>query len=107
MNKGEKIDVDKVTCREVDADYIVKIIHSNVPMFWSWGVSKLLDLNGKGLRLTVSGRKHKGHVYVVLNGMDLFDIYYTSNRGTIKNLDTNIYFDQLSEVIDNRIETGK
>ena len=107
MKKGEKIDVKKVSCREVDADYIVQIVHNNVSMFWSWGVSKLLDLNGKGLRLTVNGHLHKGHVYVVLNGMDLFDIYYTSNRGTIKNLDTDIYFDQLSEVIDNRIETGK
>ena len=104
MNKGEKIDVKQVSCREVDANYILNILRSNISIFWSWGSNNLIDLNGKGLRLTVSGHHFKGHIYIVLNGADLFDIYYCSNHGTIKDVHENIYFDQLSEVIDNKIE---
>jgi len=104
MQVGEKFDFKKLSIRNVDANYILKILRSNMSIFWSWGARAFVDLNGKGLRLTVSGHHHKGHLYIVLNGADLFDIYYCSNRGTIKDVHTDIFFDQLVEVIDNKIE---
>ncbi len=104
MQVGEKINVKQVSCREVEANYILKILRSNMNIFWSWGSRSFVNLNGKGLRLTVSGHHHKGHVYIVLNGTDLFDVYYCSNRGTIKDVHTDLYFDQLVEVMDNKIE---
>jgi len=56
--------------------------------------------------MTVSGHHHKGHVYIFVNGMDLFDVYLTTNRGTIvhKSGDMGLYFDQLVEWIDEKVE---
>jgi hypothetical protein len=47
-----------------------------------------------------------GHVYIALNGMDLYDVYLTSNRGTIKQRtpEMGLYFDQLVEWIDDKVE---
>lgn len=104
MDIGQKIEINKIVCRDVDANYILKILRNNMSIYFSWGTNNLIDLDGKGLRFTVSGNHHKGHVYVVLNGGDLFDIYYTSNRGTIKDIHKDIFFDQLTEIIDNKIE---
>jgi len=104
MEINQKIEIDKIVCRDVDANYILKLLRRNMNIYFSWDTNNLIDLNGKGLRFTVNGHHHKGHVYVVLNGADLFDVYYCSNRGTIKDIHTNIFFDQLTEIIDNKIE---
>lgn len=73
-------------------------------VFWSWGSHALTNLNGKGLRMTVSGFRHKGHVYILLNGADLFDVILTTNRGTVKQVFTDIYLDQLLELVDDAVE---
>jgi hypothetical protein len=54
--------------------------------------------------MRVSGHHHKGHVYIFVNGSDLFDVYLTTLQGTIKTIGTDLYFDQLAEWIDERVE---
>jgi hypothetical protein len=54
----------------------------------------------------VRGHHHKGHVYIFLNGLDLFDVYLTNSKGIIKDRtdEQGIYNDQLVEWIDEKIE---
>jgi hypothetical protein len=48
--------------------------------------------------------KHRGYVYVFLNGADLYDVYICTTQGTIKEIGTDLYFDMLTDWIDDRIE---
>lgn len=107
---GEKIEIEQITktCRSLDVNELMQLLMVDRNMFWSWGVhrTKIVDniKNPKMLRLTVSGHHHKGHVYIFVNGMDLFDVYLTSRQGTIKVIQTDLYFDQLAEWIDEKVE---
>jgi hypothetical protein len=111
MNKiNEKINIPEITkgCRNLDVNELMQLLRSDIAKFWSWGshayrIDKKNDV--RMFRMTVSGHHHKGHVYIFVNGMDLFDVYLTTSQGTIK--DTNeegLYFDMLVDWIDNKIE---
>lgn len=76
----------------------------NKNTFFSWGVSKILNLFGEGMILKVNGNHHKGYVMITLNGMDLYDVYILNNKFDVIETYNSIYCDILSEVIDNRIE---
>jgi len=89
---------------DVDPKYIMQIISSNMPNYWSWGAHGATNLNGKGLRIAVNGLIHKGFVYIVVNGLDLFDVYLTDKKNTIKNILSMVYFDELAERLDAAIE---
>lgn len=102
---GQVIDIDSAVCREFDISEIHNYIASNVLkcMSWAFRSAKIMKKN-LAYRFTVSGRHHTGHVYIVLNFMDTFDIYYTSNRGTIKKISNDVYIDQLIDILDKEIE---
>jgi hypothetical protein len=107
---GEKIDIAEVvkTCREFDLSEIHGYIVRSGAIRMSWGFRNAgIIVTDKAYRFTVSGHHHKGHVYIVLNGADLFDIYYTSNRGNIKKISKDIYIDDLINVLDKDIEYVK
>ena len=70
----------------------------------SWGYNSPIILK-TGLRFCVNGFKHKGNVSVRYNeGMDLFDIEILSFENEVIETIEGVYFDQLIEVIDNRVE---
>lgn len=107
MNEiGEKINLKKAVCREMNINEIHQIVGgSGLNRAGSWGFrAGTITIKNLAYRFTVSGHHHKGHVHIVLNFMDTFDIYYTSNRGTIKKKSENVYIDQLIETLDNEIE---
>jgi hypothetical protein len=104
MKIGDKIEERKIICREINVNDLVALLRQDISIYWSWGTNKLVNLANKGLRFTVNGHHHKGYVYIVLNGSDLFDVYYTTSRNTIKHIETDIYFDELVKRIDNKIE---
>jgi hypothetical protein len=110
---NEKFDFDKAICRPMDANVTLQQLrYGDVRKFLCWGLTKPLALTKRtqygtetfALRFFVSGMKFKGHIYIVLNGADLYDVYYCTTRGTIKMKDTDIYADMLTDVIDERIE---
>ena len=112
MNEvGELINVQEITkgCRELNVQELMQLLRMDINIFWSWG-SHAFTVDSKTrtrmFRMTVSGHHHKGHVYIFVNGMDLFDVYLTTNRGTIvqKSGDMGLYFDQLVEWIDEKVE---
>jgi hypothetical protein len=103
----EKFDPKTARCREMYLPDLMTILKQSPYVFMSWGCSKIVidqSPNPRVVRLTVNGNHHKGYVYIVLNGMDLFDVYLTSNQDTIRDKIEGLYFDQLSEWIDDKIE---
>ena len=105
-NPTEKIDVQELirTSCDQNVSETVALLQSPIDIFWSWGAHKLTNYNNRVLRMNVQGHLHKGHVYVRVSGSDLFDVFYTTNRGTIKEVSEGLYFNQLQDVMDEKIE---
>ena len=106
---GEKIDyTEKIkSCRVFNPNETIAQLKMDWMKFICWGATKFTVDNARKprmLRFYVSGMKHKGHVYVFLNGSDLYDVYICTTQGTIKEIGTDLYFDMLTDWIDNRIE---
>jgi len=105
----EVIDFKEITkgCRNLNVKELMNLLRHNLSIFWSWG-SHAYTIDNKNdcrmFRMTVSGNLHKGHVYIFVNGSDLFDVYLTTNRGTIKQIKKDLFFDMLVNWIDTNIE---
>ena len=83
------------------AEYILKILRSQLMVMFSWGFNKPQRLpDDKGLRFYVNGFKYKGMVDVEYNdGRDLFEV--SLGDGT---LIEDVYLDCLVNVIDGLVE---
>lgn len=90
--------------REFNSLETMKVLTHNMMTYFSWGVSKKYCVANKGLLLKVSGNHHKGWVLITLAWDDTYSVYIVSNKGEIVDEYTEVYFDELSEIIDNRIE---
>jgi hypothetical protein len=80
------------------------VLRHNQNVFFTWGVSKMVNLQNKGLIFKVSGNHHKGWVLVTLGWEDLYKVHIIGNNGKVLDKYEGIYFDDLVEVIDNRVE---
>jgi len=105
--------------REI-ANTIQKQMIATVGMntIWSWGKHgeqfltdenlESLGIKGLGaLKFKVNGHHHKGHVLVVLNGSDYYDVYICHVRaGKIRIVDSvkDRFFDEFAEWIDEKVE---
>lgn len=76
----------------------------NQPVFWSFGVSKTINVANKGLLIRVSAHRHKGWVLITLNESDLYDVYLLNTLGKIKKEIKDVYCDGLLDTIDDAIE---
>jgi hypothetical protein len=90
--------------REFNLKETLQVLTHNKTIYWSWGVSRLTNVNNKGLLMKVNGHHHKGYVFIVLGWEDLYKVFFISTHGNIKDTKEGIFFDMLVEVIDNRIE---
>lgn len=108
----EKININEIikNCRVFDPkETLAQLRGINPRKFVCWGATKFTidsNLNPKMLRFYVTGLKHKGHVYIFLNGLDLYNVYITTIMGTIvhKSDEMGLYFDQFTDWIDDKIE---
>ena len=86
------------------AEYIYTILLSQPTIIMSWGFQSPRIIN-QGLSFFVNGFKHKGNVSIKYNeGQDLFDVNLIDETGKIVDTINMVYFDQLVEVIDERVE---
>lgn len=87
---------------------IIAGVGANV--FFSWGVSKMIATEFKGMAsliLKVNGRVHKGDVIVAYNeGIDYYEIYLGKKNEEPKQIATDVDFTQLGDIIDRHIEAG-
>lgn len=88
----------------VDPNYILQILKTQQLKLWSWGVPKFIDMEGRGLFFKVSGNHHKGWVLITLSYDDTFTVRYISNKGEVVDTNEMVYFDDLVDIIDERIE---
>jgi hypothetical protein len=110
----EKFNLSEVTksCRSFEPQHIVGLLMKDPVIFWSWGAKETTAIhtsknNCKALTFQVNGFKHQGKVVIVLNGLDLFNVYLVNNDETIKETINDLYFDQLVEAIDRSVEYDK
>lgn len=108
---GEIINVKKAGCRDMNPEELMYLLKNSkgINVFWSWGAEGFtVDKKPYAtmFRMKVNGHHHKGHVYIFLNFMDLFDVYLTKVDGTIvqKTESEGLFFDQLVEWIDEKVE---
>jgi hypothetical protein len=99
-------ELKKLTCRYLDQEetMILLRMRPNLLRFWSWGVSKVIPFLDCGLLLRVNGHHHKGWVFITLNGLDLYDVHLLNCQFKLKESIKDIHFDDLSVIIDNKIE---
>ena len=105
-NGGEKIDALKIGERSFDPKELLTAMRKGA--FWtmaSWGAHAFSVHKDKFARFMVQGRKHYGHVYIVLGWDDTFTLYFTTLQGVIKEKVEGIYVDVLVETIDRYVET--
>lgn len=88
------------------ANYIMRILRSELMVMYSWGCSNFKALpNNEGLIFHVSSFKHVGWVKVVYDeGADLFNIFYLDNDKQTQKIQKGIYLDELVKTIDNEVE---
>ena len=103
---SNKINMPEIakSLRTQNVQETVKLLQSSGGIFWSWGSHAFKNYQNKFLRFKVNGYKHAGHVYIAVNGADLYDVYITTTRGTIVKEMKDIYFDDLVKRIDIEVE---
>ena len=77
---------------------------SRNPIVWSWGAHNWQMINTKVLRFRVNGHHHKGHVWIMVNGNDLFDVFLTTSQGNIVRNIKDVYIEDLTEAVDIAVE---
>jgi hypothetical protein len=103
----EIFDVKKHACRPFDdMKELVRCLAKN-RIVWCWGANSWANVDNKALRFKVQGYLHKGFVFLTVNGLDLFDIYLTNVKGEIKQVETDVYIEDLIERIDLLVETKR
>jgi len=105
----EVLNIEEASCRDINILELQQLLKHNINIYWSWGSRNptVDDMNRpKMYRIRVSGRHHKGYVYIFLNSNDLFDVYLTNLKNVIKMRtdEMGMYFDQVVEWIDDRVE---
>ena len=101
----KRFNLNDVIGREFNTSETYALLKMNTNYLMCWGARNFVNMDGKALRFKVSGYLHKGLVYVTLNGADLYDVHLVSTHGNLKETKTDIYFDDLSEMIDSMVET--
>lgn len=90
------------------AQEVVKVLKCTPTLLMSWGASvfKAIVYNNKAaLQFQVQGFIHKGVVIVAYNeGDDLYEVYCLNKQKQVINSQTQVYFDSLSQTIDEMVE---
>ena len=70
----------------------------------TWGAHAWKNINGKLLRFKVNAHRHKGHIYIAVNGLDLFDVFLTTVQGRLVKEFKDVYLEDLVSMVDDEIE---
>ena len=92
----------------VERDFIVsetmQLLKFELFKYLSWGVQSAINFKDKGLLLNVNGRHYKSYVFIILAYNDTYTVHLVNNRGRVTETFNEVYFDELANVIDKRIE---
>lgn len=109
MTQELYIELMKLGQRPFNLMETLSVLKVNPSIYWSWGVSKLIKIQNKGnedvgLLLKVNGHHHKSWVLITLAWDDTYTVHIINRLGKTLNTYEQVYFDDLVEIIDNRIE---
>jgi hypothetical protein len=91
--------------REFNPQETLQWLKAPVNVFWCWGVSKMVNLENKGLLLSVNGMKHKGFVLITLAWNDTYTVrYFNTKYNETLEINEDVYCDVLQDIIDSKIE---
>lgn len=96
--------LQSLTEREFNTSETLQLLKASGSVFWSWGVSKIINYNNEGLLLRVHGHHHNGWVFIILQWNDTYRVHYLSTQYNVKDTANEIYFDMLVDTIDKRVE---
>lgn len=80
------------------------VLRRNINIYFSWGVSQVINFENKAMVLKVSARRHKAYVVITLAWNDTYSVYLVNTKGEIKKEFKEVYWEDLVEIIDNEIE---
>jgi hypothetical protein len=82
----------------------VQVLNSRKTWLMSWGARTFQNYDNKALIFRVSGRHFKGNVIITLSFDDTYSVTFASTQWNEKERFTNVYVDQLTELLDCKIE---
>ena len=85
----------------------LSILRNNPSIFWSWGVERVFNVDEKGLVMKVNGNHHKGWVLITLGWDDYYKVHILNRDGEVLDSFNEVCFDELVQIIDDRIERIK
>lgn len=92
---------------QFDANKTLLVLRNNPSIYISWGVEKVVNVDGRGLRIKVNGHHHCGWVLITLGGDDWYRDHILSDGGEVLDSFEGVCFDELIQIIDDRIEWVK
>lgn len=85
--------------------YILSILRTNLNVLFSWGAHNFTAENENTLAFMVEGFLFKGRVKVIYDyGSDTFVVRLIKRTGEVQKEETEVYFDNLIDVIDGLVE---
>lgn len=92
-----------------DVNEATKALNLKPTKVFSWGANNFCIVSGtpsqcKGLIFKVNANHHKGYVLLTLDPNDTYTVYLVSTHGNVKDTLEGIFFDELTDKIDEKIE---
>lgn len=89
---------------QLNANETLLVLRGNPSIFMSWEVKKLVNVDERGLMMKVNGHHHCGWVLITLDGYDWYRVHILSDGGEVLDSYSEVCFDELLQIIDDRIE---
>jgi|688.fasta_scaffold610304_2 hypothetical protein len=100
-----KIEKAFIDCKLIEnPDQLIDLFKANDLITLSWGAHFYKNLDCKALRFSVEARRHKGHIYILLNVNDTFNVYFTDIKAKINDQAKDIKKENLIDFIDKKIQ---
>lgn len=105
MEKGQTLTVEMLKDgRQINCEEALQLLRMYGPKFWSWGASKFTNVQDYALRFKVQGHHHKGLVYMTVTYDDMYRIILTDTSNVIKEVLPDMFFDDVFDAMDEKIE---
>lgn len=93
--------------RSFNQQETMQLLRLNPIWMMSWAARNFTRFEDKALFFTVSGHHHKGIVLITLAWDDTYTVRLLSNQWNEKAKFVNVFFDELAELIDEKVERIK
>jgi hypothetical protein len=105
---NKKLEVLKASIEcDFNPNETMQVLRMNTLWLMSWGARNFQNFENKALFFNVSGRHHNGIVLITLAWDDTYTVRLLSTQWNEKAKFEMVYFDQLSELIDEKVERIK